>query len=133
VLALHYERRHKVLAITVAGVLSSEDLADHDRVVLRFLAGREGVRGLYDLSAVDAVAVPVSRINQRGQRPTIIDGVRVMVAPGGSAGLVFIRSMADQLRAAGHREPLIAETLADAYRLLDLVDPRFEPVDPPVA
>src|SRR6185312_16852882 len=60
-LALHYERRHKVLAITVAGVLSSEDLADPDRVVLRFLAGREGVRGLYDLSAVDAVAVPVSR------------------------------------------------------------------------
>lgn len=129
-LALRYERRHKVLAITVTGVLSSEDLADHDRLVLRFLAGKDGVRGLYDLSKVDAVAVPVSRINQRGQRPPIIDGMRVMVAPGGAAGLAFIRSIADQLGAAGHREPRIAETLEDAYRLLDLVDPRFEPVEP---
>ncbi len=129
-LALHYERRHKVLAISIAGVLSSEDIADHDRLVLRFLAGREGVRGLYDLSKVEVLAIPVSKIDQRGQRPPIIDGARIVVAPPGTAGRDFIRTITAQLQAAGHREPVVVETLAEAYRLLDIEDPRFEPIEP---
>ena len=67
----------------VTGVLSSEDLDAHDLSVLLFLAGlfagNHPVRGLYDFSAVEALAVPISRINQRGQLPAIIDGQRVVL------------------------------------------------------
>jgi hypothetical protein len=128
-LTLFYERRHNVVMTRVTGVLSSEDIGEHDRALLNFLAGKEGVRGLYDFSPIDAIAVPISKINQRSQRPAIIDGMRVVVAPPGAAGLDFARRIADQLRAAGHREPLIVGTLEEAYRLLDLVNPQFERID----
>ncbi|MBS0540042.1 MAG: hypothetical protein JSR47_14850 [Proteobacteria bacterium] len=130
-LTLRYERRHKVLAVTFTGVMSSEELAEHDRLLLHFLAGRDGVRGLYDLTAVEALAVPVSRINQRGQRPSMFHDLRVVVAPGG-AGLTFTRTISDQFRAAGHSEPVLVDTMAQAYALLGLVDPQFEAVDPPI-
>jgi hypothetical protein len=127
--ALFYERRHNVVLTRVSGVLSSEDLNGHDRALLNFLAGKEGVRGLYDFSSIEALAVPISKINQRGQRPAIIDGMRVVVAPPGAAGLDFASRLADQLRAAGHRQAQIVATLAEAYRLLELDNPQFERID----
>ena len=57
---------------------------------------------------------------------TIIDGMRVVVAAPGAAGRDFATRMADQLRGAGHREPLIVGALADAYQLLELDNPQFE-------
>ena len=126
VLSLFYDRRHNVVLTRVTGVLSSEDIAEHDRILLNFLVGKDGVRGLYDFSAVDELAVPISKINQRGQRPAIIDGMRVVVAAPGAAGRDFATRMADQLRGAGHREPLIVGALADAYQLLELDNPQFE-------
>jgi hypothetical protein len=129
VFALFYERRHNVVLTRVSGVLSSEDLNGHDRALLNFLAGKEGVRGLYDFSSIEALAVPISKINQRGQRPAIIDGMRVVVAPPGAAGLDFASPLADQLRTAGHRQAQIVATLAEAYRLLELDNPQFERIE----
>ena len=54
--AIFYERRHRVLMVRITGVLSSEDIDTHDRVVLRFLAGKEDVRAIYDLSGVETLA-----------------------------------------------------------------------------
>ena len=114
----------------VSGVLSSEDIAEHDRAVLLFLAGlfasERQVRGLYDFSEVEALAVPTSKITQRGQRPAIIDGERVVVAPPGAAGAEWAALLADQRRAAGLREPTIVATLEEAYRLLGLDNPQFD-------
>ena len=128
-LTLSYERRHNVVLTRVSGVLSSEDIAEHDRVLLHFLAGKEGVRGLYDFSAIDALAVPISKINQRGQAPAMIDGMRVVVAPSGAAGLDFVTRLSEQHRAAGHSEPVIVGTLGEAYRLLELDNPQFERIE----
>ena len=125
--SLSFERRHRVLMVRVTGVLSSQDFDIHDRAVLAFLA-REGiVRGLYDFSGVDAVAVPASRIVQRGQAPSIIAD-RVVVAPR-AAGEDFARSIREQQQLAGHREPIIVPTLGEAYLLLELDNPQFEPID----
>ena len=132
--SLYYERRHNVIMTRLTGVLSSEDIEEHDRSVLLFLAGlfasERQVRGLYDFSQVEALAVPISKMTQRGQRPAIIDGFRVVVPPDTAAGLDFVRLIADQLRAAGHREPVIANTLEEAYRLLGLDNPQFDQVGP---
>ena len=129
-LSLYYERRHNVIMTRVSGVLSSEDIAEHDRAVLLFLAGlfasERQVRGLYDFSQVEALAVPASKITQRGQRPAIIDGERVVVAPPGAAGAEWAALLADQRRAAGLREPTIVATLEEAYRLVGLDNPQFD-------
>ena len=114
----------------ITGVLSSEDIEEHDRAVLLFLAGLfasdRKVRGLYDFSAVEAVAVPVSKIHQRGQRPAIIEGQRVVVAPPGAAGADWAALIAEEQRAAGLREPVIVATIEEAYRLLGLENPQFD-------
>jgi hypothetical protein len=133
VLSLFYERRYNVIMTQVTGVLSSEDLDAHDLSVLLFLAGlfagNHPVRGLYDFSAVEALAVPISRINQRGQLPAIIDGQRVVVAPPGAAGAEWVARLGEQRRSAGLRLATIVETLEEAYRELGLDNPQFDRVD----
>lgn len=118
----------------ITGVLSSEDLDAHDLTVLLFLAGlmagAQPVRGLYDFSAVEALAVPISRINQRGQRPAIIEGQRVVVAPPGAAGAEWAALLAEQRRTAGLSQPTIVATLEEAYRLLGIDNPQFDRADP---
>lgn len=132
-LSLFYERRYNVIMTKVTGVLSSEDLDAHDLAVLLFLAGlfagERPVRALYDFSAVEALAVPISRINQRGQLPAIIEGQRVVVAPPGAAGAEWVTRLGEQRRSAGLRLATIVETLEEAYRVLGLDNPQFDPVD----
>jgi len=126
--ALFFERHRRVLMVRVTGVLSSEDIETHDRVVLRFLAGKSDVRAIYDLSGVEALAVPTSKIAQRGQRPAIVTGRRVVVASDQGSG-EFARIIAEEQREANLPEPAIVATLAEAYALLGLgADPAFEPV-----
>jgi hypothetical protein len=113
--------------VRLSGVLSSQDFESHDQTVLAFLAREGGVRGLYDFSGVDVVAVPATKVVQRGQTPSIIDD-RVVVAPR-AAGEEYVRAIREQQRLAGHREPIIVPTLSEAYSLLGLDNPQFEPVD----
>jgi hypothetical protein len=132
VLSLSYERRSNVIRIEVTGVLSSEDIAEHDRTTLNFLAGmmarEQKVRGLYDFRLIEALAIPISKIDQRGQRPAVIEGMRVVVAPPGTAGVDFAVRISEQLRTAGLAQPVVVETIEEAYRLLDLEDPSFEAI-----
>jgi hypothetical protein len=126
---IFYERHHRVLMVTISGVLSSEDIDMHDRVVLRFLAGKDGVRAIYDLSRVETLAIPASKIAQRGQRPAIVTGQRVVVSSS-TGGAEFVRIIADEQRTAGLAEPTVVPTLERAYALLGLdKDAAFEPVD----
>lgn len=128
-LSLWFERQHKVLLARVSGVLSSEDIETHDRAVLRFLAGRTGVRAIYDLSTVDTLAIPASKIAQRGQRPAMISERRIVVASR-QAGEEFARIIGEHQRAAGLPEPTLVTTLDEAYALLGLDrQATFEPVD----
>lgn len=85
------------------------------------------MRGLYDFTAVEAVAVPASKVIQRGHAPPIIPEMRVVVAPR-RTGEEFAVAIREYQRLAGHREPLIVPTMAEAYALLGLDDPVFEAV-----
>lgn len=114
--------------VRVTGLLSSQDIETHDRAVLAFLAGQAEVRGIYDLSGVETVAVPESKAVQRGQAPSIIATRVVVVAPQ-AAGMEFVRIVREQQRLAGHREPILVATLEEAYLALDMPDPQFEPVE----
>ena len=127
--ALFFEPRHRVLMVRVTGLFSSQDIETHDRAALSFLAREVGeVRGIYDLSAVETVAVPSSKAVQRGQAPSIIATRVVVVAPHGAAA-EFVRIVREQQRLAGHREPILVATLEEAYLALELTDPHFEPLE----
>jgi len=127
VLGLWFERRHRVLLVRVDGMLSSEDIVTHDRLIVPFLAREGPVRALYDFAAVDVVVVPESKARLRGQAPALVSESRVVVAPS-AATRDFARIIRDSQLMAGHREPLIVATLEEAYAALGLDDPQFEPV-----
>jgi hypothetical protein len=128
-LQLAFDRAHRVLRVTVSGIYASADMEELDRVVIDALA-REGrpMRGIYDYTEVEAFAVPLSRLLQRAQHPALMRDQRVIVASRiqGGAGA---RDYGRYQREAGEKEAVVVQTLQQAYKVLRLKRPQFEPFD----
>jgi len=127
-LRLAFDRKNRVLRVSVSGIFASEDLEACDHAVIEFIAREGQVRGIYDYSAVEAFALPQSRIIQRAQQPAIVREERVMVASR-AAGDEALRDYSRYQTEAGERESLIVDNLEEAYAVLRLRNPHFEPVE----
>lgn len=94
--------------------------------------GREGpVRGIIDLSDVETVDVSQDLIMERARQPAMAAGqTRIFVATKPPA-LDFARSYSAGQRDFGGVGPQVVSTRADAYRILGLVDPKFEALEFP--
>ena len=64
-LSLAFDRKNRVLRITVSGIFASDEMEELDRVVIGFIARHGQMRGIYDYTDVEAMAVPDSRLIQR--------------------------------------------------------------------
>jgi hypothetical protein len=127
-LSLAYDRRHRVLRVTISGIFASQDMDEVDLTVIEFVARQGQVRCIFDYTEVEAFAVPESLMARRAQQPLIVREQRVIVASrvaGGEAARVYVRYQ----REAGQREAAIVDSLEDAYQLLRLRNPRFEAVE----
>lgn len=127
-LSLAFDRKNRVLRVTVSGIFASDEMEELDRVVIGFIARHGQMRGIYDYTDVEAMAVPDSRLIQRAQQPAIMRDQRVIVASrvlGGEGARAYGRYQ----REAGEKEAAVVDTLEAAYGLLGLDNPRFEPVD----
>jgi hypothetical protein len=125
---LSFERAHKVLRFTFSGPFSTEDLDAVDPVLVRFLGAEEGrrdIRGLFDMTGVEVIAVPQTRFVERAGKPAIGDLMRVVVPPLW-AGEDFGQSYRRSHGSWSHAQPIIVGTLVEAYTLLGMADPRFE-------
>jgi hypothetical protein len=125
-LSLAFDRKHRVLLATVSGIFTSDDLDEFDRAVLDFVAREGRVWAIIDYTPVLALAVPGTRLTQRVQQPLVLPD-RILVAP---------RDLGDTARAyslqqgeAGMKQPTVVETIEEAYALLGLRNPRFEPIE----
>jgi hypothetical protein len=127
-LRLAFDRKNRVLQVTVSGIFASEDLDALDRAVIEFVAREGQVRSIYDYSDVAAFAVPQSRILRRAQQPAIVREQRVMVASP-VLGAEAMRAFGRYQREAGETEPVIVDSLAEAYAVLRLRNPQFGPID----
>ena len=122
-----FDQQNRVLLFTVLGIFVSEDLEELDRIGIEFRARHGQLSCIVDFTEVEAFAVPESRLAQRAQQPQIIPEL-VMVASrlsGGEGGRVFKRYQ----REAGQKEAALAANLEEAYALLGLRNPRFEPIE----
>jgi len=127
-LSLAFDRKNRVLRVTVSGIFASDEMEELDRVVIGFIARHGQMRGIYDYTDVEAMAVPDTRLIQRAQQPAIMRDQRVIVASrvlGGEGARAYGRYQ----REAGEKEAAVVDTLEAAYGLLGLDNPRFEPVD----
>lgn len=129
---LTYERTHRVLKATAAGVIATQDLVDLDLELVSFLSreetpGRPPVRGLYDFSTVAALAVPQNKAAERGNRPSILRGQRVMV-PSQTSACALVDTFAQSQRQAGDTGLAIVGSLDEAHALLGMDAPVFETI-----
>lgn len=131
---MSFERLRRVLCLTFTDLLTNEDLDAIDPALV-CVAGAQGaggpaVRYLYDMSEIKAVAAPQSRFVERASKPAIGDVIRIVVVPPWSG-----ESFGETYRSArgvwSHAQPIMVATLAEAYVLLDIVAPRFEPLPMP--
>ncbi len=126
---LAIERARQVLRFTFAGVFTSDEFDAIDRALLDFLAGEggtyPGLRCLYDMTEVEALAVPKSRFGLRARTPPIGNLDRIVVRPRG-ASEEFGQSYREEERLSAHKQPVIVPSLADAFALLGLSEPCFE-------
>jgi hypothetical protein len=131
--SLWFDCTNDVVLARFTGVFTTEDFVNYDAAMIHFLGtqgerGTSHVRTLCDFSAVEAIAVPESRLAEQGSHPPIVRQLRVVVAPS-FAGTGFGHSYREQQRAAHGTEPVVVATLRDAYALLGLKDPDFVPVE----
>jgi hypothetical protein len=130
VVKLYFEPRHKVMLVEFSGTLTMADMARHDELVRRFVAVQpEPVPGIADFSRVEKVGMTIDHISGRAQQQQIKAGQRrIYVAPTPEKyGLC--RMFASLQSARGATEPEIVRSLQEAYDLLGVADPRFQPVD----
>ena len=130
---LWFDRASEVVLARFTGVFTTEDFINYDAAMIHFL-GTQGPRAtdrwrtLCDFSAVEAIAVPESRLAEQGSHPPIVRQLRVVVAPP-FAGDGFGNGYGEQQRTVHGTEPVIVATLKEAYVLLGLDNPQFEAVE----
>jgi hypothetical protein len=124
-----FERSHKVLLTRLSGTFDHDDITALYAAAKRMMT-REGpaLRSLQDFSAVQVVDVQVARIAQHGWRPQVVPGrQRVMVVPQPEYQ-DMARMFAAYQKIADYDAPRIVRSLEEAYALLELNDPQFEPI-----
>jgi hypothetical protein len=127
---LFLDRKHRVVLTRFSGTLRHEVLMAQ-AVAARRIATSEGpTRGLLDFSHVDAVDISVETLKMMGARPqNITDQVRVYVIPNDDhfGGARMFGTYQDL---SGNIAPQIVRTMAEAYGILQITDPDFQPLDP---
>jgi hypothetical protein len=125
-----FDRRAKVLMTRLSGTFGQDDITALYASVQR-MVDREGpsLRSIQDFSEVNGVDVEIGRIAQHGWRQQILSGrQRVLVVPQPEYQHLA-RMFAAYQRFAEFDEPRIVRSLDEAYTLLDLEHPQFEPLE----
>jgi hypothetical protein len=129
---LSFERSYRVLRAKADGVIATQDLLDLDAELIAFLAREEGsdlppIRGLYDFSEVAAFAIPQTKAAERGSRPALMRGQRVMVQSQ-TIGCSLIETFTQGQRQVGDGDLAVVNSVDEAHAVLGMDAPHFEDV-----
>lgn len=127
-LVLLFDPASRALLVRFSGTVDAADLVHHRDLRLRFRE-REGATSIIlDLGAVERIAIPTSRVSAAAINATSLFGeVRVVVARSGTESFGLARLFFTVREGAGLTTPVLVHDLAEAFRLLSLTDPKFEP------
>jgi hypothetical protein len=114
-----FAREPRVLMARISGIYDIDDMTRFDTFVTQFVARNGEVRALYDFTGVESVAVPMRRLEERARQPSLVGGLRVIVAPP-VIGVGMTRTFTERQSEAGHAAPIVVGKLEEAYALLGL-------------
>ncbi|SRR6266404_6850114 len=122
-----YDYRYRVLLGRFSGMLTPDDLAALRPATTNCVAKEGRSRGLRDFSEVTEVAVPTSVFVSLGNETSAISHQqRVFVMPEPELyGLGRMYSTYQRL--IGNLEPVVVSSLQDAYDVLQMTEPNFQP------
>jgi hypothetical protein len=125
---LEFDRKTKVIRVTVQGDLTTEGILEVYQTVRQFLSGKEVRGGILDLSNVTSLNIPAELVRRFSKEPPLFQASqpRVIVATG---DLVFGMARLFQIsRSEIHTELYVVHTLREAYEIQGLKEPNFEAV-----
>jgi len=126
--SLHFDSGHRVLLITIGGVLTrAEYLAGYD-AGMEFLARHGPCSLISDYTGVERIDTPPGFAREISElRPLVPPGTkRVIVAP--QPAIYGSARMASTLREGTGSEIVVYRTLAEACAGLGIASPDFQPV-----
>jgi|HubBroStandDraft_5_1064220.scaffolds.fasta_scaffold998707_1 hypothetical protein len=127
-LTLLYARGRGILLARFTGFVSSADLDALDAAVIEF-GGRFGpFHGIWDFSSAEVMAVPETKIQQRGRTSQLMPGRQriIVVNTFEQEGLARI-FIAEQTH-AGFEPPKVVSSTEVAFEWLQVTATDFEPV-----
>jgi hypothetical protein len=127
-----FDRVNEILLLRVEGLFTDELLAAFYGAAQKYWAAIDPKMGIVDLSSVTELAVSTEFVRQLVNREPVGDAtatLRVIVAP---TTLLFGLFRMFQILSQRTRPMLIVvHTLEEAYLVLGVRSPRFEPMDRP--
>jgi hypothetical protein len=124
-----FDGDHKVLLVRFGRALTRQALEAMVEAARDFAAVHGNCDGIVDFSAVEKLDIDVAYLRAYGGSPRVMAGARrILVAPHdemfGVARLYGLHQSTSQ-----GEEPMVVRDLQEAYDLLGLKDPDFQPLE----
>ena len=127
-----FDRVNEILLARVEGRFTDELLADYYGAAQKYWSATGPKKGILDLSSVTELALSTDFVRQLANREPVGDAtatLRVIVAP---TTLQFGLSRTFQTLSERARPMLVVvHTIEEAYLVLGVQSPHFEPLEPP--
>jgi len=127
-----FDRKARVLLASFSGTFAPEDIASLVATATEFKAQEGTVRSIVDFTGIEVVGVTLTEMTEMARaKPQVMTGQeRVFVIPQAMAMLFGMgRVFGTYQSLGGFKEPQIVHTLPEAYAILDLIDPDFQPLE----
>lgn len=130
-LTLMFAPRRRVHLARFSGTVAWADFEALDKAVIEFVAHTGPVDAILDFSGAQAMAMPETRIMNRGRMPQLMPGRRrILVAPTFEQQGLSRLFVSEQTQ-LGATPPEIVSAIDDAFAALGVTEEDFEPVEEP--
>jgi len=130
-LYFEFDHENRVIRSRIEGTLNREALVEVNRKLAEYDAVMPARAGILDLSRVTSVDLSSKTMADLAARPPLVtnpERIRCIVAP---SAHVFGMSRMFQMLGENTRPNFhVLRSLEEAYALIDLKDPHFEPIQP---
>jgi hypothetical protein len=128
-IVVDFDAKNNILRATVHGRMSGAILLDFYARIAKYVASHPPSHGIFDFSPVTEFEVSTSAIRQLAAAPPAFPpgSIRILVIPKD-----YIYGLARMFQILGEKtrpELQVVRTLEDAYRLLKVESPAFDPID----
>jgi len=131
-LTLHIARRRGVHLARFTEVVTSAELEALDKVAVEFAAHDGPVHAIMDFSCAEAIALPETKILQRGRTPQLMPGYKRIIMASTFEQQALARLFVAEQTRIGAKPPEIVSSVEAAFEWLDVAETDFEPLDWPV-